>query len=975
MSFSETVRSSSVNISHITLHSSSNNSVSSYTFVSGQPQPADAPVITVQLSTTDLNAVKKNDDVVTSRNNSYLSWTQFAATDMSTANNQVIPRATTEALQVQNLTPDTANPNLEQFRLDLNAGQVFLTFSEVVRANTFSIPALDLRNRANQSTQSYKLTSGRASTIDSTTVTLWLSETDSNAIKFYRYLAVSQDTTYIANDNTLVDDTNSNPVNPILPTEALQASSVTPDTTSPLLRQFSTDMTALELSLTFSETVQWMSLQPTLITLQNSRRSATQSVTLTGGLVSPLDSTVVTVSFTESDSNELKRLSQLATSTSDTFISFPQTMVRDMNNNNVTAISANSAQGVDNHTQDSIRPTLLRFNLDMDSALIHLTFSETVNASSFSTSALTIQGLKGTPSEHVTLNGGLWVKTDSTIISLRLTHSDDNAVKALRRLAKTAANTYVSLTTQLVRDMNGNSIVAIDRNDSQRVMVYTADTTQPQVTSFSLDLNTGQLFISFSETVDITTFHPPSVSIQNSDVVHPNLTRVWLTTERAYPTESDTMTVNLTKATWDSVRIHRNLATSLADTYIFVLNTTVQDMALVSNYLVQEIPQASNLTHDVTRPKLVYWEANLAGEASTLWLSFDEPVETSSFKATSIVLQAARDASTSRPLYRLTGGGTTSDDGLFLVVDLTTYDLNMIKKSTALLVDISTSFISLDSTMVDDMNANEIEPIARSEGVQASVYYNDTTRPVLRQFHLDMNANQLTLVFVETMNASSVNMSGITLQSSMDRSAGNAHRLQAGRVLSTDSTIITMEMTIADVNELKRLGIGRERSSSFVVLDSETIRDMNQHPLRTVTNSTRPLAVTNYTADSTRPKITGWNVDLTTERVWLTFDETVRASTLLAPEISVQTVTNASHQGFNDFTFTGDSLAISPPHTVVTMAIGTLDLNQIKRQSSLLIHINSSYLRLTSNAIQDMFGNDVVEVVSHSAIQVSTSIN
>ena len=974
-SFSETVRASSINMSAFTVHSSYNDSMSSYTLADSRPISQDAAVIVMNLSSFDLDNLRVREDLAISQNTSYLSWRPLAAYDMSRRLNSLVARYDNDSLEVSNFTADSRRPTLVQFVLDLNTSIATFSFSEIVRASTFDVTQIVFRNLRNQSLTSHRLTTAsEASVNDSTLITVSLSEADLNIIKRDRLLATAASTTYLEINSTLVQDMNYNWVQAITETDAHPVDNFIPDRVDPVLRRFSIDMTELMLSLTFSETVRWATLYTPAITIQNLEANPTESVQLQMGTVSQQDSTVINIQLSVSNSNELKRLRSLAVSNETTYISITELAVKDMNFNNVSAIlPPQLAIGVTNFTDDSRAPELDDFTLDMNAALLILTFSETVNASALRPEEIVLQGGDNSTYQFVAIANGTWSRNDSVEIRLTLSHEDDNAVKAMRQLAKALYNTYISFSTDLVRDMNGNAIVRIPQDNAKIARDYKQDRTRPYVTQFNLDLNTGRITLSFSETVDIRTFYSPVVALQEEGFYNENVTRLHLAPGAvATPNESDTMIVQLTKQKWDQLRIYRNLATFVDNTFLFTPNRTVQDMSLQNNSLHLGTTQVTNLTLDSTPPSLIGWDVDIASQQAFLTLSFDEPVETDSFNATSIRLQTSSNFSTDDQFYTLTGGSTESMDGLYVIVQLTQTDLNAIKFRSRLLVDEFTSYISIDRMLVDDMNGNPVRSVDTDVARITNTYFNDTTRPVVTRFHLDMDSRIITLEFIETMNASSVNMSGIVLQSHSMRDEGNFHRLTGGRSISMDSTVLQLEVTVEDMNELKRLEIGRFRSSSFIVLDSYTVRDMNDHPLRPVTNSTMPLPVRNYTSDTTRPNLRSWRVDLSLNMLWMTFDETVNPVSLETPQITIQNTSNVT-SSTDSFVFTKDSATRSFPNTVVRVDLGTTDLNQIKRQSSLLVDNATSFLYLTNTTIYDMFANPVVPISNSNASEVRST--
>ena len=169
--------------------------------------------------------------------------------------------------------------------------------------------------------------------------------------------------------------------------------------------------------------------------------------------------TIVVILLGDNDFNEITSLFLLGTMESNTFITMISGAVEDMNTNPSVAISSSNALQITNHTQDNSRPSLIGFDLDMDANLLTLTFSESFNLTSFLASQITLQSHSSSPVYMHTLNNaGEASLPESTIIELILSEYDVNQLKSNVDLASRAANTYLSLTTAAINDMNNNPV-------------------------------------------------------------------------------------------------------------------------------------------------------------------------------------------------------------------------------------------------------------------------------------------------------------------------------------------------------------------------------------------------------------------------------------------------------------------------------------------------------------------------------------
>ena len=189
--------------------------------------------------------------------------------------------------------------------------------------------------------------------------------------------------------------------------DALQAQNFTPDTTRPHLVQYNLDMDygTGRLWLTFSETMLISSFNVTEITLHGSPYANESEYTLHSDstpVEGSFDDTVVAIVISLYDSNEIKKLTTLATSREDTYLSLTNQTITDMNDNEL--IETAIPEQVRNYTEDTTSPTLDSFTIDLDSNILTLFFSETVNVDTLNVEEITLQDSQDTLDDTVWLS-------------------------------------------------------------------------------------------------------------------------------------------------------------------------------------------------------------------------------------------------------------------------------------------------------------------------------------------------------------------------------------------------------------------------------------------------------------------------------------------------------------------------------------------------------------------------------------------
>ena len=366
LSFTEPINASTVVFSEFALHNdSSGNGV--FTLTGGNtsfPDPSTKLVLQISFSATDLRQIKLQQNLVASRETSYISFSSSAILDM--AGNPVIPVLPTEPEQAVLFTEDQTSPVVLSFELNMNASELIITFNDVIDRDTLRTQFITLQNTFDGSDDAneYQL-SARGSTVspDGYEIVINIHPDDLNAIKMRDGLATKKNTTYLVLTASTIREVAGSPVTPILEDGALSASDFQPDIMSPELIAFSLSLEDEVLVLMFSEAVNVHSLDFNQLTLQSeaNRSDDSEAYTLTGGIPDPpYTGVTVTISLTKGDLDTIKGMTMLGTTVNNTYISFPETAVYDMNRQPIVAIDSSSALRALTLSPDIFPPTIVQ---------------------------------------------------------------------------------------------------------------------------------------------------------------------------------------------------------------------------------------------------------------------------------------------------------------------------------------------------------------------------------------------------------------------------------------------------------------------------------------------------------------------------------------------------------------------------------------------------------------------------------------
>jgi hypothetical protein len=476
----------------------------SFTLTGGNSaRDATGLIVDITLTASDLAAIKLRTSIGKTAATVFISATSALATDMVGIAMTAV--ADGSAFAAQSFIADSDAPSVSAFDLDMNLGRVVLTFDENVQASSISLGSLTLAsNQLNSNPVS--LAGGFVSTANGLIVTVYLTTSVMNAIRAIPALGRATTSSFIYFDNSLADDMTGVSNNAIAALSALGATGYTTDTTVPTLVSFDLNMKTGHIALTFSEIVKADQLDVTKITIHNFDSSAT--VMIGTSTTSSSNGLTIVIVISADDLNTLKGNRQTATSDMDTYISLGSGAIKDMFSN---LLSTATRVAVTTFTADDVAPTLLEYSLNMNLGKLSLTFSEIVNVQTLQPTYFALQHVMSSPmaSLKYTLTGGTAnPSVNGVTVTIDLSVTDLDEIKSRYGLAVSKATTYLSFSADAIKDMNTNGIVAVDSDNAVLAQAWTADSTAPTLVSFALDMSLRKLTISFSETMQLTSYAP-----------------------------------------------------------------------------------------------------------------------------------------------------------------------------------------------------------------------------------------------------------------------------------------------------------------------------------------------------------------------------------------------------------------------------------------------------------------------------------
>ena len=924
-------------------------------------------VISVELSDDDILQLKLDPTLATYTFNTYLTAAANTVRDMQ--GNYLVPILSSDPLRASSVVADTKPPSLLYFTFDLNLGHIVLTFDDVVVSSSLRGSSLVLQNGYTRSVYHRLSDSSYTSSPNGYYITLVIVLTDLNAIKANPLLATNINNTYVTIGAGLIRDQNNLDVLPISNDNGLRASIFYRDKTAPELDGFSFDLDSGYLTLSFSETVQGQTLRETALTLRSSSISASTSYTLQSSLSISDSSPEVVVVLSPYDLNRVKLTTDLFTNESNSFLSMSNNSIQDVSGNYALSIPANRALSINQFIPDTTDPILLTYDLDINTGVVNLTFSEAVNLSSFVASGLTLQNTEDTIFPRVTFNDDVRILLSgflSTFFEFEIDTDDLNRIKYFANLATRVDNTYLVIKPETLTDMSGNQVVAVYNPFAIQASNFRPDSTSPVFITYSLNLNLSIPLITlvFDETLDSSTLDVSQVIIQSTREPYCNYTTASNNSNcpiaHAFSpgplplytlTESDNSTVVVVQiGEVDSNRIKylSQLATSLASAVVHINRYAIRDMNWNPFNPILNISPAGNFYPDEIPPTLRRFSLDM--DKRIISLTFDETVNVDSTIPSLILLQN-RDFSTVSLLLISSYLTPGQDNSTIVNISISNQDFNSITADTLFATSIENSYIRLLYNAIRDMNANPVQDIMNGNALPPYLYIPDTSRPSLVSFSIDMNSLRMGLTFTETMNASSLDISTISLHQLS--SIGGEYFTFTLNSLTTSlySTVVNIEIGREDANEIKRLSLlAQSQNSTYLSITYKTIEDMN-------TNQVFPnyIIANSYIPDSSPPVILQFLLDLTGESIALSFDETVRVSSIDATRITIQSSDILSSPSLVLYTLRHPlQVLTSYDSTFLTAVIDVRDINQLKLYLDLATNPSNTFIAFQMDAIVDM---------------------
>ena len=952
--FNEPIRTGSINFNDIYITSMLQNTPGGYPLSNSSVSSTanSFTLIVVTMATSVLNGIRADPQVCTSISDCIVFLTNSSFMDVS--GNPLIP----SSLLPSHFIADSTQPQLLSFTLDLNTGNLVLTFSEAMDATSFDSLGVTFFSSGNNQSQGVVLREAVVSSVVAFNSVL-MNTVGSNTLNQLKRL-VSNGTggIYLSMQNLTISDAAGNVVVPIPVSSAIMVSVFTADTTPPVLLRFTPSRPdQRQLILLFDEYVDvstWDVTRLTL-TLTTGQGTFTHGSFMQGVITTP-DSDNVTFEFSMNEFvSPFSEQFTEAYSTGSISLTASSGLVEDFGGIPSVAVTTplifNGAQA------DLIRPGLLSFFLDLNSGGLQLTFSETVRALSVAgNTRFQNSGHADQPPAHVytlTNNGSFSQNvTTGQVLTFTIATSDLNSIKLNPYLATAVDNTYLILLETFAEDMVGNRLM--EQNATQASSVV-SDTMGPQVVSFNLDLDSNILSLQMNEPVQISTFDVTQISLTNSsNAGESELTRVRLTRVEVIATGNVT-SFRVLLGVNDTISIKREpLCYTEVNCFATFATPLIRDISNNPSVESASPVQVTTLLSDVTPPRLVAFpEFDL--DAGAFTFVFSEPVNGSSTDFTDVQFGSTRS---NPPISVTLSEGFTTPDNIRIDFRMSRQDLNMLKLYPDLCTLAINCWVRLPSFFIRDIDANPFlhsnyEPDAQASFHQPLTFIPDTTPPVLESFSINMTRGALTLSFTEVVAETSFDPADITLLNAPLGTVSRTLSHQSAYMRSTTGTDITVDITLSDLNWLKSHSLYTSPADSYLTLATSLI-DISGNSFQNITTS-NAMQTGRFTPDMAQPKLSSFDLfNIDNGSFIVTFNEPVDASTVNVRMITLL----GTSSGVPRYTLSGGSAqSLNENKLSLLVTLSHDDRVQLKITAGIATGYTSTYISVAEGMVQDTTGN------------------
>ena len=274
-----------------------------------------------------------------------------------------------------------------------------------------------------------------------------------------------------------------------------------------------------------------------------------------------------------------------------------------------------------------------------------------------------------------------------------------------------------------------------------------------------------------------------------------------------------------------------------------------------------------------------------------------------------------------------------------------------------------------ESTNIMDAGMNML--LANDVGIQITMVSSPLNPEISGFVEFDLNGGFVRLSFSEAISNTSLTITELSLQSDFS-SPGSTYTLTGGECISPCSgSNITLAITLEDLNEIKLIqDLCRDTTDCVPSFPSAFLTDQFGNPvIESAISPLESLQLDSFVPDTTSPQLVDFELNLSTDELTLTFDEPVRASSFSPSQITLQ----GTETGGGPVVVLTSQSAVSATDGVV-LVVSLNDDSFMLELSSFATSVSDTFISITSDTVQDLYGNGVTPIASTAAKMATSHI-
>ena len=501
----------------------------------------------------------------------------------------------------------------------------------------------------------------------------------------------------------------------------------------------------------------------------------------------------------------------------------------------------------------------------MSSGLLSLTYSMTVNSSSFQFNHITLAVNPTAKSPQVHLTSGILESTYGPVVYVQLSNNDLNSIKLVNSLCVYTNNCLMRMNATAVKSIAEIGSLAITTANQISATDIFPDIIPPQLLGFTLNMNISQVWITFNEPVQTLSVFLTDFNL-TSDAYYRNAV-TFTSGAHLYIQNGIVQKFSFSSTDSNAIEVIPALANSVNDSFLSSNAPQVLDMYGNQPSFFSPV-QATSYVAD-HRPPIALVISYYDALTGILKITFSKPVNSSTLSPTSLLMQSKLN--NSAVSYQLSSQSTVSLSPILtqqVQITLSQADLLQIKLRSGLFQSASSSFISFNSSSVLDKAGNGVigRPSTLALGMdQTSTYISSDISPSVIRFGLDMNQGLLNLTFSDVVSVNTLSIPtniGFQLSYGLPNNTFFQYYLTGGYSPSQDGFSILIFLSHHDMNEIKkRTPLATSLMTTYMILASEALKGVNGLPILSIVTSAA-LQASFYQENLQPPQLYSFSLDL-----------------------------------------------------------------------------------------------------------------